>query len=186
MRALPHILLAIFLVVLSACDLDKDIPKPVSLSDPKIAPMLAAIAAVDRSSLGFTPITANADILLETPVHSGPHSAYDAMLHIYGVTSRTIAFRKIPDGYRWIAEQETYTGPRQYRTVDGDFSEQIVVDYQVEPLDGVPVNRINITYYGEDPRFVRAVGPDTAQVRDGLIWAIIKPVLDEWNAVKPK
>jgi len=65
-------------------------PDRVSLSDPQIQPLVKAMDQVDRASLGFTPVTTNAQISLE--LHSG--GPYDAMLHVYGATSRTIAFRK--------------------------------------------------------------------------------------------
>src|SRR5688572_12696660 len=83
------------------------VPKPVSFEDPKVQPLLRAVNEVDRAALGFTPLTTNAQLRLET----GKRANYDAMLHVHGETSRTIAFRKIPGGYRWIAEQEIHTGP---------------------------------------------------------------------------
>src|SRR5437899_11920626 len=105
------------LLALGGCGLS---PKKVSLSDLEIQPLLKAMEQVDRDSLGFTPVTTNAQISLE--LHS-PGGAYDAMLHVYDATSRTIAFRKTESGYRWIFEQESYEGPKWYQTVDGTFRE---------------------------------------------------------------
>ena len=51
--------------------------------------MFNAMARVDRGAMGFTPIAREADIRLEW----GRHRRYDAMLHVYGKTSRTIAFK---------------------------------------------------------------------------------------------
>src|SRR5471030_1534578 len=119
MRRIAPILLGLAAVALSGCGLG---PKPFSLSDPKIAPMLKAMAAVDRAAMGFTPIPTNANIRLEM----GPRSGYDAMLHIYAATHRTIAFRKTSEGYQWIAEQEIHYGPKMFTTVDGDTQEHIV------------------------------------------------------------
>ena len=130
--------------------------------------MLEAIDAVDRESLGFTPIPADADVRLE--IRGG--AEYDAMLHVYSDTHRTIAFRKTPEGYRWIAEQEQHYGPKSYQTVDGEFQEHIVVEYQREPVNGIPTNQIHISYWGEDPRFPR---------RDDLTLPFIKPILEEWK-----
>jgi hypothetical protein len=58
---------------------------------------------VDRTALKFTPVTTNARITLEL----SSHVSYDAMLHVYDRTSRTIAFRKTPSGYRWIGLEPT-------------------------------------------------------------------------------
>lgn len=74
--------------------------------------MWDAVAAVDRQAMGFTSIERDADIMLE-----GESKTYDAMLHIYGTTSRTIAFREVDGNYEWIGEQEIHTGPRKY-TID--------------------------------------------------------------------
>ena len=133
--------------------------------------MLKAVAAVDRGSLGFSPIPTNADVQLE----EGGRAPYDAMLHIYADTSRTVAFRKTPDGYRWIAEQELYYGPKQFTTVDGTFQEYLVVEYQIERVNGIPTNQIHISYMGEDTRLAN---------RSDLTLSFIKPFLEEWKGTK--
>jgi hypothetical protein len=120
-------------------------PAETSLSAPEIQPMLAAMQQVDRTNLGFTPLSTNAHLTLELRPSGTP---YDAMLHAYGETSRTIAFRKTPSGYRWIFEQETYEGPGWMQTVDGNFRERLTIQYQTEPVDGIPTNQIHITYTG--------------------------------------
>lgn len=94
--------------------------------------MLKAVDAVDRSSLGFTSIDSTCAVRLETRQRAG----YDVMLHIGGQTSRTIAFRKTLEGCKWIHEQETYSSPKTYTTVDGTFHEQIVVTYGTEAVSG--------------------------------------------------
>ena len=133
--------------------------------------MLKAIAAVDRQALGFTPIARSSDVRLER----GPRHGYDVMLHVYDATSRTIAFRKVGDGYRWIAEQELHYGPRLWKTEDGDVREYIAVEYQREPVDGIPVNELKIAYIGDDPRL--AAG-------EGLTLASIQPFLNEWKGTQ--
>jgi hypothetical protein len=90
-------LLALSVVLLSGCDLG---PGKVSLSDPRLRPMLQAIAAVDRAALGFGPIPTNAVVHLD----GRPRAGYDAMLHIstpalHSGIHRTIAFRKTASGY---------------------------------------------------------------------------------------
>jgi hypothetical protein len=104
--------------------------------------MFDAIARVDRSVMGFTFIKGDANIRIEW-VHPkvdalfGLESKdYDAMLHVFGKTSRTVAFKRTGDGYEWIGEQETFEGPRKYGSVDGTFNETITVTYHRVPISG--------------------------------------------------
>ena len=156
-----------FSLILAGCGF---IPQGVSLSDPRIKPLLDAVAAVDRASLGFTPIPADADVRWERR----PRRDYDQMLHIYGRTSRTIAFRKTDSGFRWIGEQEIYTGPHTYDSPDGKYREQVTVTYEIESVatHGYPLKQLRITYRGEDPR-LREHGM--------LTWGQARPILREWG-----
>ena len=156
-----------FSLLLGGCGF---IPERVSLSDPRIKPLLDALAAVDRGSLGFTPISPDAKITWERR----PRRDYDQMLHIYGRTSRTISFRRTDSGFRWTGEQEIYTGPHTYESVDGKYREQITVTYEIEPVatHGYPLKRLLITYHGEDPRLRKPVD---------LSWEEIRPILREWG-----
>lgn len=147
------------------------VPEKVSWSDTRLAPMLKAIDAVDRSSLGFTSIDRTSTVRLE----SRPRAGYDAMLHIGGQTSRTIAFRKTPEGYRWIHEQESYFGPKTYTTVDGTFHEQIVVTYGTETVSGYAPNKLHVEYWGEDSRL---------PAHQPLTLEQVRPIIAEWKKTK--
>lgn len=114
-----------------------------SPSDPQLQPFFKAMESVDRTSMGFTAISTNANIKIQWGRSTSP---FDAMLHVYGDTSRTISFRKTPDGYRWVHEQEIHTGPGWRQTVDGTLREQIVIEFQTEPINGIPTNEIHLTY----------------------------------------
>jgi len=94
------------------------------------------------------------------------------MLHIYSKTSRTIAFRKTTNGYRWIGDQEIFQGPKEYRSVNGTFHEQLCLTYDVESVSGYPLNRLDIEYSGEDSRLAN---------RHSLALADVKPILREWG-----
>ena len=122
---------------------------------------------VDRASLGFTPVTTNADIKLE--LASG--RAYDAMLHVYGATPRTISFRKTESGYSWTGEQEVYQGPKWHQTVDGTFREDIVIEYQTEPVNGIPTNQL----------YIRYTGSDTNLTQREFTLAEVSPILEKWS-----
>jgi hypothetical protein len=142
-------------------------PTNVSLSDPRVLSLLKAMDQVDRAALGFSPIATNAQISLE--LQSG--STYDAMLHVYGATSRTIAFRKTGSGYRWISEQEIYEGPKWHQTVDGTFREQMVIEFQTERVNGIPTNTLSIRY----------TGGDTNLEGREFILADVNPILERWK-----
>ncbi len=129
------------------------LPERVSHDDPRLRPMFDAIAQVDRRALGFTPIPVTGEIRAEF----SPRAGYDAMLHIYDKTSRTIAFRRTASGYEWIHEQEIYEGPLKYSSPDGEFNESITITYETVPIAGGELNTINASYLGERPelRFPR-------------------------------
>jgi hypothetical protein len=135
--------------------------------DKELAPLRQAAAAVDRASLGFTPLAPKATVRLE-----GPSNTYDAMLHINGKTRRTMAFRRTANGYEWIHEQEIHTGPRQYTTPDGTFYEEIILTSETERVSGVPLNQVDIDYHGADSRLVN---------RHDLTLAEVMPILAEWE-----
>ena len=159
------IMLLIAVFAFTGCGL---VPEKVSLSDPQVQPLLKAMEQVDRASFGFTPVTTNAQINLEL---RSPGGAYDAMLHVYGATSRTIAFRKTSTGYRWIAEQEIYQGPNWYQSVDGTFREYIDIEYQTERVNGIPTNQL----------FIRYTGSDTNLTEREFTLAEVRPILEKWS-----
>ncbi len=135
--------------------------------------MLDAAASFDRESNGFTPLPKEADVRLE----SRPRERYDAMLHIYSKTSRTISFRKTGDVYKWTGEQETFQGPKQYTTVDGTFYERICLTYDIEKVSGYPTNKLNVSYWGDSQPLAKRRG----LTRDKLTLEDVKPVLKEWG-----
>jgi hypothetical protein len=148
-----------------ACHL---LPEKVTTDDPRVKAMFDAMAKVDRKALGFTPISRDASIRLE----QGQRSGYDAMLHIDGKTSRTVAFRSVGSGYEWIGEQETFEGPRKYKTVDGEFQEEIVLNYDKAPISGFPINELSVTYHGDDPALDWPVH---------LSLEAVRPILTRWG-----
>jgi hypothetical protein len=168
--SLPNIIMLclFYSLALASCGFG---PQKVSWEDTRLAPLLKAIDAVDRSSLGFTSIDPTSTFRLE----NRPRAGYDAMLHIYGHTSRAIAFRKTSEGYKWIHEQEIYSGPRTYTTVDGTFHEQIIVTYGTEAVSGHAPNKLHIEYWGEDSRL---------PANQPLTLEQVRPIIAEWNKAK--
>lgn len=154
------------LLILSGCGL---LPERIKMDDPRLKELLAAAQQFDRAQYGFTPIPTKGDVRLEI---RSPGGAYDRMLHIYGRTSRTIAFRKTADGFRWIHEQEVFEGPKKYTTVDGTFNESICLTYETERVAHYRLNQLNISYSGEDKRLT---------VSRELTLDDIRPILREWG-----
>ena len=130
--------------------------------------MLNAMGKVDRQAFGFTRIGRDADIRLEL----GPSHGYDAMLHIDGKTSHTVAFKSVGVGYEWIGEQETFKGPRKYKTPDGEFYEEITLNYDKVPISGFPINQLSVAYSGEDPTLAF---PRQLSLED------VRPILVRWG-----
>ena len=153
------------MILLAGCDI---VPTRMAVDDPRLTPMWEAARSFDRQAYGFSPLPVTGDVRLERR----PRAGYDSMIHIYEKTSRTIAFRKTPNEYHWIHEQESFQGPRQYTSVDGTFHEQIVLTYETERIAGTKTNVLSISYWGEDTRFAN---------RNDLGLHEVKPVLEEWG-----
>jgi hypothetical protein len=158
---------------LFACGLG---PHRVSFDDSLVGELLTAVKAVDRTSLGFTPIEPSAKLWLETR----PRRGYDAMLHVYGKTSRTIAFRRAHKSYEWIGEQEIFEGPHEYDSPDGRFHEQITITYEIVPiaLVGFPPGQLHIEYWGDDARL------HDLSIRGHLSLDAIRPTLIAWGYLR--
>ena len=129
--------------------------------------MFDAVRQVDRAALGFTPIPRDARLRVEWR----PRAGYDAMLHVDGKTSRTIAFARNGTAYAWIGEQEIFRGPRTFKSPDGVLRESITITYETRPLSGAPLKTVHITYFGDDAElgFPRT-----------LTLERVKPVLERW------
>ena len=162
--------LALAVVFLSGCDF---VTGKVSLSDPRLAPMLQAIAAVDRAALGFTAIPTNAVVHLD----GRPGAGYDAMLHIYtpalhaGIY-RIIQFRKTATGYQWILEQEIHPGPRTFIQSGHTAHEWIVITYDTVGMSGRTPGKLEVGYNGPDSRIGN---------RHDLTLDEVRPILAEWS-----
>lgn len=160
------IMFTVIVAVLASCG--RLIPRKVTMDDPQVQRLVKAAESFDRTAHGFSPIPRKADVRLELR----PTGRYDAMLHITTKTVRTIAFRKENGNYVWIGEQETFEGPKKYKTVDGIFNEAITLTYETQSISGYTPNQLNVTYRGEDPRLAG---------RNNLTLAVVKPILKEWG-----
>jgi hypothetical protein len=169
MSRIIHLLLAVTVVFLSGCDTGN-----VTLSDPQLAPMLQAIAAVDRAALGFTPIPTNAEMLLD----SRSDARHDQMLIIfdtlarYGGVYRNIEFRKSATGYKWLREFEIHPGPRTFNQSGHAAHEEIYIIYDTTGISGVTPNKLHVHYNGFDSRIAD---------RKDITLDEVRPILAEWS-----
>lgn len=132
----------LFSALLAGCS---EFAQPIDFKSPELEPFWEATRAVDRTEFGFSTIDPKSEVLIKRT--SG---RYDVMLFVKADTIRAIGFRKTALGYKWIHEQEVYTGPREFMTADGPSRETITITYETEPITGVPLNCTNILYIGPD------------------------------------
>jgi hypothetical protein len=152
-------------LLLNGCGL---IPRKTTMDDPQVQRLVKAAQSFDRTAYGFSPVPKQADVRLELR----PTGRYDAVLQITTKTVWTIAFRKKNGDYAWIGDQETFDGPKTYKTEDGTFHEAITLTYETQSISGYPLNQLNVTYRGEDSR---------PADRNNLTLAAVKPILKEWG-----
>jgi len=69
-------------------------------------------------------------------------------------------------------QQEIFQGPKRYTTSQGTFNEAVSLAYEIVNMSGYPLNQLNITYYGTDPRLAR---------NHHLRLTKIKPIPREWG-----
>jgi len=154
-----HLVILMALVV-SGCGF---VPEKVQVRDRRLKSMWEAAREFDRQAYGFSPLPTDGYVRLE----SHPRQDYDAMIHICSKTSRTISFRRTAAGYRWVSEQESFQGPKQYKTVDDTFFETIVLSY-----NGGWGSGLHVSYQGEDSRLSNHYE---------LTLFEVKPILKEWG-----
>ena len=142
MRAAAHRRRGWFLLVFSSLVL-LGCYRQMPIDDPSLKPF-ADMFAVDRAQYGFSPLPSDAKVYIERDPQCYKPCGYDVMLHIYnGKTSHEVSFQKKNGIYKWVGEQEVCWGPREYRTVNGRFNENLVITYaqgQAGQLDGLHIN----------------------------------------------
>jgi len=145
-------------------------PQKISISDPEIKNLFSVAETFPREKYGFSSLPTSPDTDIRIEHRKG--GSYDIMLHIYGQTSRTIAFQRTPKGYKWIHEQEIFRGEKFYETPDGRLREQICITYEIEPVSASQIKVHRIDYSGEDSRL--------ADTRTLTLEDVI-PILVEWG-----
>ena len=153
-----------------------EVPLYYDVNNPEVRPLINAINAVDRTTLGFTPIPPHTRIAIGRTV--GSRATYDVMMNVFSTTARTIAFKQQGAKYIWVGEQETHTGPLVYDAGEsGSLHEEITLNYDTVPISGFPLNTLSIVYRGPDPRLA---GKSPLTLED------VQPILQEWQRSMPQ
>jgi hypothetical protein len=63
-------------------------------------------------------------------------------------------------------------GPKQFKTPDGTLHESITLDYQVEEMSDIPIDKLCVSYTGEDGRL---------NMRSDLTLKDVSSILKEWG-----
>lgn len=143
----------------------------IGFNDKELKPYWIAIEKVDRKTFGFSDIEKDSKIRLEDdPLIE---ESYYRLLHIYGLTSRTITLELLDNGdLKWIGEKEIFSGPLKYETIGGEFNEQLILTYELKPISGNKINSLNITYQGERPELIN---------NSNLTLEIVSSYIENWK-----
>ena len=178
------VLILLLLLVKPLIEMQNDthFPKgPYDITSPELRPFQAMYAA-PRTLYGFTAYPKHASVMVETPTGADAKTAgYDAMLHIYlgerihSGTEWDVLFKRVNGQYRWIGEQETWTGPHGHMTPDGELvTESISISYNTQPGDGLgEVNTLQASYTGPETKLAE---------KDNLTLKDVQPILKQWGA----
>jgi hypothetical protein len=149
-------------------------PPYLHITDPILEPVIKALKESKRDSFGFSQISSKDRIEIDGAIGNA-----DIWLHVYNdFSSHDIFFRFRNDKYVWVFEQENYTGPEKW--VDSDaatWEETITLQYQIEDINGGPVNGLMVDYIGHNPRLINMSNNWylTNNINDVL------PILEEWR-----
>jgi hypothetical protein len=124
-------------------------PRCTTVDDETMLPFINAREAAGAEQYGFTPLEPDARV--EIHRIAGDKAAHDVVLHIYGSTSRTIAYKEVGDSFVWLGEQEIHRGPGEFLSEGFKRKEEIVITYETVYLSGAPPNQVYVTYTGENP-----------------------------------
>ncbi len=149
-------------------------PGPVyKLTDEAVRPFLQAINQSNRLSLGFSPISSEAQVTIQDYgstaaafISIGPETDLDAHPHW------SIYFVKEGNTYKWGGESETYWAPNRFDNISiSYFTDSISPgDYNTR-AERKPSNILVVEYRGEDPRLKKP----------NLTLEDVRPVLAEWK-----
>jgi hypothetical protein len=136
--------------------------------------MLQAIAAGDRTALGFTSIPTNAVVYLD----SRSNTRRDVEIIIFDTPAlydgiyRNIELRKTATGYQWIREFESHPGPMTFTQSGHTAHELILIGYDTDGLSGLAPGKLDVHYTGPDSRLA---------LRKDLTLDKVRPILTEWS-----
>ena len=140
--------------------------------------MLQAMAAVDRTAMGFSSIPSNAVVyLVNRPLRRDAAITIFDTEALYQEIYRDVEFRQTATGYVWEYEIELHPGPRTFKQSGHTAHEKIYLIYDATGISGVTSNKVHVRYEGPDNRL------DNGRFPSGRDLALeeVRPVLEEWS-----
>ncbi len=169
------------LLPLLICGLPLILPKPppptptprYKLTDEPVKPFLQAINQSNRLSLGFSPISSEAQVtILDRGTTIEVYFTIEPIMGWGASRNWDIDFVKTDDTYKWAGEHESYAGPHR--------NENIYISYYTDAISTGDY----ITHAGRLPSDTLVVeyrGPDPRLTKPNLTLDDIRPVLAEWK-----
>jgi hypothetical protein len=124
--------------------------QPLAFSDPELNPFKSMLD-IDRPALGLRPLPIKAEIRILRKVGQDAQTAkYDAVVNIWdGFMLQSAFFRLVGNKFEWIGEKEKYYGPNQVKTEGGWGTENITINYFVEPIANEEKG-YSVKYFGDN------------------------------------
>lgn len=149
----------------------------------------SALFDVDRAGMGLPPLPTTGDVKIFTVdrehwMREYPPPNYDVSFQFYeGQTeypriARFVALKRTDDGYKWVSELVTFSGPARFVFDESEVNEWICITVETEQVThiGANIKGTVIDYEGPDKRLTRA-----RRRGDNLTPGQIGPILREWG-----
>jgi hypothetical protein len=161
-----------------------------TLSASNLSQAYPALFVVDRRKMGFPPLPTNAVVKVLTvhrknwPNEYPPPKNYDVSFQFWSSSSfypnisRFVALERTTNGFRWVGESLSYSGPQQHMVDESLIHESIEIICEIKQVTiiGENVSGTLIKYSGPDRRLEQAgLRPERLTISK------IGPILREWG-----
>lgn len=152
-------------------------PRHLKISDAEVTVLLDASKEFPRESFGFSPMPTDpsVEVVLSSP---GFGQDYDLVMEVEKPVKKKIIFSRNAggNGYRWVHESETFTGPSSQGNPSADPPPRIRLVYETKKILTDSPNELLITYTGPDARF-----PSSGNLSLGSA----KRIIEMWKNAPP-
>lgn len=147
--------------------------QPLAFSDPELIPF-KCMHDIDRPALGLRPLPMEAKVRIRRLVgQEAQTEKYDAVVNIWdGFMLQSAFFRLVGNKFEWIGEREMYYGPNRVKLERGVATENITINYFVEPIANEQKG-YSVKYFGPDQQLAS---------KQPLTLDDVRPELARWGA----